>query len=176
MGGKESKGITGAGTGMEGRVREEAGVWEKEREQEWEANKRDLNKIKKDFGDQVQQVHQGQQHHQQLADGLVQENQRLLERVAQLASYNEELEERVKKPRVPSVTRPERVASWTGVGLGTPRTQTQHPQGSLHGSTVRSKKRIPSPVIDACPLEENPPKKFQFTASGGATQHRNQTA
>ena len=25
MGGKESKGITGAGTGMEGRVREEAG-------------------------------------------------------------------------------------------------------------------------------------------------------
>ena len=55
------------------------GVWEKEREQEWEANKRDLNKIKKDFGDQVPQVRQAQQHHQQLADGLVQENQRLLE-------------------------------------------------------------------------------------------------
>ena len=49
--------------------------------------------------------------------------------------------------------------------------QKSTPQGSPNGSIVRMKQsgatHDPSPVIQACPLEDNSTKKFQFTNPEG---------
>ena len=71
--------------------------WERVQQQERKANKEDLDKVRKDLGDQVKQVVRTQQEQQQTANALLRENQRLMERVTQLVDYNEELEEKVKR-------------------------------------------------------------------------------
>ena len=143
--------------------------WERVQQQERKANKEDLDKVRKDLGDQVKQVVRTQQEQQQTANALLRENQRLMERVTQLVDYNEELEEKVK--RVTPARQPQREGA--------------HPvnttPGSPNGSIVRPKATganyVPSPVIDAQPLDGRPAPKFQFTNPGGvatmvATQNR----
>ena len=55
-------------------------VWEDQKRQEQEARKRDLDKTKRELGNQVQEVRQAQQQQQQLADSLAKENERLMQR------------------------------------------------------------------------------------------------
>ena len=71
--------------------------WERVQQQEQEANKRNLEKVKKDLGDQVKQALQAQQQQHQAANELLQENQQLMEQVTQLANYNDKLEEQLKR-------------------------------------------------------------------------------
>ena len=139
-------------------------VWEDQKWQEQEARKRDLDKTKRELGNQVQEVRQAQQQQQQLVDSLAKENEQLMQRVAQLGQYNDELEEKMRKAQVPAPVMPEREGA--GALSGTRLTGPPNPQGSPHGSTVHTKKHgpvIPSPVIDARPLGNTQGEKFQFT-------------
>ena len=100
--------------------------WELKQDQERIANGKDLEKVKRDLGDQVQQVLQAQQQQQQqTAEDLMRENRRLVTRVNQQADYNEELENGVQriKARVPE--------SKQKMGV-----QRSTPQGSPNGSIV----------------------------------------
>ena len=94
-------------------------------DQERDANRKDLEKVKRELGDQVQQVLQAQQQQQQTAEDLMRENRRLITRVNQLADYNEELENEAQriKARVPESKQ----------NMGVPRST---PQGSPNGSVV----------------------------------------
>ena len=128
--------------------------------QEREANRKDLEKVKRDLGDQVQQVLQAQQQQQQTAKDLMLENQQLMTCVNQLADYNEELENEAQRIKAKAPGSKQK----TGV-------QRSTPQGSPNGSIVQMKQSgvtpVPSPVIEAHPLENNSSKMFQFTNPGG---------
>ena len=129
-------------------------------DQERQANRKDLEKVKRDLGDQVQQVLQAQQQQQQTAENLMQENQRLMTRINQLADYNNELENEAQRIKATVPVSKQK----TGV-------QRSIPQGSPNGSVGQMKQsgatHSPSPVIQAHPLEDNSTKKFQFTNPEG---------
>ena len=73
--------------------------------------------------------------------------------------YNEELEEKVK--RVTPARQPQ------GEGAHQVNTTSGSPNGSIVRPKATGANYVPSPVIDAQPLDGRPASKFQFTNPGG---------
>ena len=82
-----------------------------------------------------------------------------MEWVTQLVDYSEELEEKVK--RVTPARQPQ------GEGAHQVNTTPGSPNGSIVRPKATGANYVPSPVIDAQPLDGRPAPKFQFTNPGG---------
>ena len=101
---------------------------------------------------------------------MLQEKQRLTTRVIQLADHNEELEEQAKRLKASEKSKAEDHTPKKGQGTKqkSGNTQMSTPKGSPTSSAQRVVKGSGDAAIDAQLLDNNPPKKFQFTKQESA--------